>query len=100
MRRLTKIYPQFADRVDFYAISVDPTETADILEEDKKRGAYPWPVATTNRQLLADLRIVQQSTKVAFDSRGVIVYRAGYGKGDEETWKRVLEDLAASAAGD
>ena len=49
--------------------------------------------------MLRDLKVLVQSTKIAVDSQGVIIYRDGYGQGDEETWRQVFQDLASSAAG-
>ena len=34
-----------------------------------------------------------QSTKIAIDAAGVIVYRAGYGKGTGKDWISVVEKL-------
>ena len=94
MRRLKEIYPDYSEEVAFYAVGTDPTESLRHLEEDREEEGYPWPVAEPVGRMLADFRILRQSTKIAFDSRGSITFREGYGTGDEETWRRVFEDLA------
>jgi hypothetical protein len=40
------------------------------------------------------LGVLVQSTKVAFDASGEIVYRDGFGKGDGATWRRLFENLS------
>ena len=96
MRRLKDIYPEFADSVAFYAVNVDPTDSLEALEEFRKREGYPWPVAQTDNEVLFRLHVTQQSTKVAFDSNGVIMYRARMGAGDDETWRKVFRELSES----
>jgi hypothetical protein len=43
---------------------------------------------------MADLGVTIQSTKIAFDSRGMITYREGMGQGNDEEWRRVFTELA------
>ena len=90
------LYPEYAQQVDFYAISTfnKGAESLENLEKYRERQGHPWPVATTTRQALADLNVTIQSTKIAVDSRGVITYRAGFGQGDPQTWRQVFDDLA------
>ena len=80
----------------FYAIGVDPSETIDDLEQQRQREGFPWPVADPQGSMLRDMGVVQQSTKVGIDSRGVIIYRDGFGQGDEDTWRKAFQELAGS----
>ena len=58
----------------------------------RSRG-YPWAVGPTNRETLKTLGVTVQSTKIVIDAEGVIVYRAGYGKGTGKDWISVFEKL-------
>jgi hypothetical protein len=93
------IYPEFADDFAFYAVASDPSEKLDKLEAYREREGHPWLVAEPTGTMLRDLNVLVQSTKIAIDSQGVIIYRDGYGQGGEETWRQVFQELAASAAG-
>ena len=90
------IYPEFAGQVAFYAVGQDPTESLGEMEQYRERQGYPWPVAEPIDKMLIDLRVLQQSTKIAVDARGIITYRAGYGRGDPDTWWQVFQGLAKS----
>ena len=46
--------------------------------------------------MLKDFNVTRQSTKVAIDGNGIIVYRAGIGQGDSNEWAGVLMGLAAN----
>ena len=58
------VYPEFAGRVDFYAIGQSPFESIELLESYRKKEGYPWPVAEINPDVLRDLHVLQQSTKI------------------------------------
>ena len=95
-RRLKDIYPEYADRVNFLALSYSP-----LLEVDHDQGVWqeekwPWLTGEPMGTMARDYRVVLSSTKIAFDSRGVIIYRAGFGESDDEEFRRVFAKLAAS----
>ena len=88
------VYPEFADQVDFYAVGQDPTESLALMERYRQEQGYPWPVAETNLKTLRGLGVLQSSTKVAVDGRGVINYWAGHGGGNPEKWRQVFEQIS------
>ncbi len=73
------VYPEFADQVDFYAVGQDPSESLKKMERYRQEQGYPWPVAKTDNSTLRRLRVLQTSTKLVVDDRGVIIYRAAHG---------------------
>lgn len=91
------IYPEFADQVAFYAVGQDPTESLGLLERTRRERGYPWPIAEPASKMLRDLRVLQESSKIAFDGNGVIVYRRR-GGGDISEWPRVFRQLSDLAA--
>ncbi len=91
------VYPEYAEQVNFYAVGTfsKAIESIEKLESYRVKRGHPWPVANpASSQILADLNVTIQSTKIAFDSRGVIIYRDGFGKGDPATWRQVFMELA------
>ena len=90
------IYPEFAEQVAFYAVGQDPTETLDDLERTRKERGYAWPVAEPIEKMLVDLWVLQESTKIAFDGDGVIVYRKR-GGGDVAAWSGVFRKLVETS---
>ena len=92
------IYPLYAQDVDFYAIGVHPgiVEDMETLESYRAERNHPWPVATAPSQVMAELGVTIQSTKIAFDGGGEITYREGMGEGDDEEWHRVFTELSQS----
>ena len=91
------VYPEFADRVRFYAVGTDPTEGLDELELYREEQGYPWPIALPDPKMLSSFGVLSQSTKIAIGASGTIVYRDGYGRGDPDTWREVFSRLAEGA---
>lgn len=87
------LWPEYADRVDFYAIGQSLFESLERLESYAQKEGYPWPVAEIDPKILKDLKVLQQSTKIALDHQGVITYRDGYADGGVDKWRQVFEDL-------
>ena len=96
---MKEIYPEFSDKVDFYAIGQSQFETIDQLEDDRIKHGYPWRIAKMNQDLLKELRVLQQSTKIAVDHQGIVSYSAGYGDGDINKWRQVFFNLVERSAG-
>ncbi len=94
MQRLKTIYPEYEDAVDFYAVGF--SESLETLDKHNRRQGYPWPVAVGQGRMIRDLNVTYQSTKIAFDADGVVIYRHGFGDGDADRWRQVFEQLAAS----
>ncbi len=73
----------------------DPTETLDELEAYRQRNEFVYQTAVPASRVVPDFGITVQSSKVAMNGGGIIVYRAGKGGGNEATWRQVFADLAA-----
>ena len=91
---MKEIYPKYADDVAFYGIGVDPSESIQELEAYSDSQGYPWPMAVPDKAMLRNLNIRVQSSKVAVNRDGVVIYRDGYSQGSDETWIGVFEELA------
>ncbi len=92
-----EVYPDYAGRVALYAVGSDPTEDLARLERFRLAQEQTWTVAKPVGSMLQDLKVLQRSTKIAFDASGVITYRARFGQGDAEEWRQVFQELAASS---
>ncbi len=93
------VYPEFADQVDCYAVGQDPSESLKKMERYRQEQGYSWPVAKTDNSTLRRLKVLQTSTKLAVDDRGVIFYRAAHGGGNPEVWRAIFTQLAQKVEG-
>ena len=54
---------------------------------------YPWPVGQADFHIVKAFGVKVQSTKFAINASGYITYRAGFGQGTNEQWKKVFKSL-------
>jgi hypothetical protein len=94
---LQDIYPDYADKVNLYAVSYDTYQDMSVLNEHAQEVGWTWPVAYPLGTMLQDYHVVIHATKIAFDSNGVITYRAGPGEGTDEEFHEVFQKLAPSS---
>ena len=90
---MKEVFPKYSEDILFYAVNIDPSEDIDSISEYGKEQGYSWELAQSNNEMLSDLNVLQQSTKLAFDKDGVIRYRAGFGEGSIDCWGKVFENL-------
>ncbi len=95
LTELQAIYPEYADAVDFIVVGQDPSEPLGELVAYRDGRGQSWPVALAGPRMLADLRITSQAFKLAFNSGGLITYRAGFGNGNPDVWRGIIADLAS-----
>ncbi|MYB50072.1 MAG: hypothetical protein F4X72_12550 [Dehalococcoidia bacterium] len=95
MRSLTEVYPPFKDQVDFYAVAFN--ESLNELQTYQNDSGHAGTVARSAGNMIRDFRVTQQSTKIAIDANGVIIYRVGLGRGGASEWTNVFQKLANSA---
>ena len=92
---MMEIQPRFVEDAIFIAVDIgDGVDLGELNAFSQKQG-YPWAVGRTNRETLKSLDVTVQSTKIAIDADGVIVYRAGYGEGTSEEWTGVFRDMVS-----
>lgn len=91
---LSKVYPDYEDKVSIISISLDLSEDLNILREYKKK--YPvlekTMFAPGQTEILVNYRVTKTTTKYAIDKNGKIRY-IGAGAFDEEQWKTLLDAL-------
>lgn len=90
------IYPAYRNRVGFIGVGVDPTESPSLLKQTADSRGYPWSIAAGTSPMLRRFQVVQTSIKFAVNREGIITFQAGYGVGDDATWRGVFEGLVSS----
>ena len=73
---------------------MDLGETAGELTHFREQQGYPFGLATTDARTLAAFNYVGRSSKFGVDSKGIIIYRAGYGDGTDAEWRGLFQRLA------
>ncbi len=81
--------------MDFILLDIGSGFGNEQLESFVAEQAYDGIVGIADRQILNLLDVKIQSTKIAIDSEGKIIYREGYGKGNKDEFRDVFSKLSS-----
>ena len=89
---LNKLYTNYGDKVNIVAVSIDPTDTQDVLTKLANDKGLIFPMVAGNPQLMIDFGVKGQATTVGFEANGNIVFiKAGEFSFDQ--YKSMVESL-------
>ena len=81
--------------MDFILIDIGSGFGNEALESFVTEQSYNGIVGIADRGILKLLDVKIQSTKIAIDSEGAIIYREGYGKGGKDEFIDVFSKLSS-----
>ena len=100
MRQLKEVHPEYADRLGFLAVNVDPSESvAKILaykESMTKSPGYTWDMTSADRDMLRSYNVTRQAAYATIDANGVVVSSVTYGSESADSWRELFDSLLNS----
>ncbi len=96
MRQLKEVHPEYADRVGFLAVNVDPLESAEGILSYKEAEGFYWPMTTADAEVVKSYNVTSQAAHVALNSNGVVLSSVTYGSENAEDWRELFEALLDS----
>ena len=96
MRQLKDVQPEYADRVDFLAVDVDPSESAEKILSYKEAEGFSWPMTTADADMVKSYNVTRQAAHVTLDSNGIVLSSVTYGSENAEDWRELFENLLDS----
>ena len=81
--------------MDFILLDIGSGFGNEQLESFVAEQDYDVIVGIADSQILNLLDVKIQSTKIAIDSEGKVIYREGYGKGDKDEFRDVFSKLSS-----
>lgn len=90
---LNEVYPEYEERVNFIAISVDPTDTQPVLEELAAEKGFVFDTIPGSIEIPNAFGVSEQTAKVAIAQDGTIVKQhKGVLSADE--WRAFFDSVA------
>ena len=68
-------------------------QTIDVLEEYRQQNDIPWNMAEGDFQILRDYEVRTQSTKLAMDPQGTVLFRKGYSTNSDDDWRGYFQSI-------
>ncbi|MEA1785340.1 TlpA disulfide reductase family protein [Arenibacter sp. GZD96] len=90
---ISAAYPEYKDKVNFVAISIDPTDDKEVMTNLAKDKAFQFPVAPGNPKVMLDFGVESQATTVGINKEGDILFQKNKSTLSEEEYRKLFEQL-------
>ena len=90
---LSEVYPEFEDRLTLVAISIDPTDTEDVMRALAVEKGFKFPSTAGNPQIMLDFGVENQATTVGVDRDGNIAFTRAYQAVSAEDYRALFTEL-------
>ena len=91
---VNEVLPEYEGKIDFIAVSVDPTDTNEVLQELAKDRGFVFESVAGDPALAVEYEVFKQTAKFAIDSNGKIVQRHD-GALSEDEWRKFFDAAIA-----
>ena len=92
---INTVYQEYKDKVNFISISIDPTDTNEVLEKLAKKHNLVFPMVSGQPKLMVDFGVTGQATTIIVNKKGEITFKQrGHIKLPE--YKKLLNDALSS----
>ncbi|MCC5914432.1 MAG: TlpA family protein disulfide reductase [Balneolaceae bacterium] len=72
---ISEVYPEYEDQLTFVAVSIDPTDSEDVIRQLSADRDFKFPATEGKPQLMLDFGVTGQATTVGVDRDGNIVFK-------------------------
>ena len=72
---LSEVYPEFEDRLTMVAISIDPTDTEEVIRKLSEDRNFTFPSTKGHPEIMVDFGVSGQATTVGVDRDGNIAFK-------------------------
>ena len=93
----SELYPEYRDKLNFISISIDPTDTREVISELVEEEGITYPTTWGHPNIMVDFGVKAQATTVGINRDGYIVFtKSNTALSTEET--RSLFDQLSSGS--
>lgn len=72
---ISEVYPEYKDRVNFVAISIDPTDDKEVMTKLAKEKNLDFPLVKGTPQVMIDFGVNSQATTVGVNDEGFVEFQ-------------------------
>jgi peroxiredoxin len=90
---LSEVYPEFKDRLTLVAISIDPTDTKEVMTALAQEKGFTFPSTAGNPQIMLDFGVKNQATTVGVDRDGNIAFTRAYQAVSADDYRMLFNEL-------
>lgn len=90
---LSKLYPEYKDRLNLVAIGIDPTDDEEVMRELSEEEGFTFPVTKGLPDIMRDFGVESQATTVGVNTDGTIAFQKNKTALSEEEYRELFDQL-------
>lgn len=90
---LSKLYPEYKDRLNLVAIGIDPTDDEEVMRELSKEEGFTFPVTRGEPDIMRAFGVQSQATTVGVNTDGTIAFQKNKTALSEEEYRELFDQL-------
>ncbi|MBZ9731521.1 TlpA family protein disulfide reductase [Salegentibacter sp. JZCK2] len=90
---ISEVYPEYKDRINFVAISIDPTDDKDVMTKLAEEKNLDFPLVTGTPQVMINFGVDSQATTVGISDEGYIEFQKDKTVLSAEEYRDLFEQL-------
>lgn len=90
---ISEVYPEYKDKVNIVAISIDPTDDKEVMTKLAKEKGLNFPVVAGNPRVMLDFGVESQATTVGVNENGEIEFQKDKSVLTASEYRLLLEQL-------
>jgi len=90
---LSKVYPEYKDKLTFVAIGIDPTDTEEVMRKLSMEKGFTFPVTAGHPQIMLDFGVETQATTVGINRKGYIAFQKNKTTLSADEFRSLFDEL-------
>lgn len=90
---ISEVYPEYKDKMNFVAISIDPTDDEEVMAKLAKEKNLNFPIVAGTPQVMLDFGVKSQASTVAVNEEGYVEFQKDKTVLTAEEYRDLFEKL-------
>ncbi len=90
---ISEVYPEYKDRVNFVAISIDPTDDHQVMTKLAKEKNLNFPLVKGTPKVMIDFGVKTQATTVGINKEGYVAFQKDKTVLTADEYRELFEQL-------
>lgn len=90
---LSEVYPDYKDELNLISISIDPTDTKEVMRKLAEKEGFTYPTTWGHPDIMREFGVKSQATTVGVNRDGYIVFQKNKTALSEKEYRKLFDRL-------
>lgn len=90
---LSEVYPDYKDELNLVSISIDPTDTEEVMRKLAEKKGFKFPTTWGHPDIMREFGVKSQATTVGVNRDGYIVFQKNKTALSEKEYRKLFDQL-------